>query len=173
MKTNFSQAKSWIASAINDIKRVFNDLSLKDFSRVAFTSQLAVEKLNKAILSLIGIKIEKTHNPSEILKEVFIDEEALSIDEKAREWIEIIIRNSEFFERQGTKTRYGIIEGDKIRFPEEIYSSFEDIHNFLENLKTIINMYIKLMKETFRLSEKEFESIEVLKELEGEISKWI
>jgi len=29
------------------------------------------------------------------------------------------------------------------------------------------------MKETFRFSDKEFESIEQLKELEGEISKWI
>ena len=173
MKTNFSQANSWIASAINDIKRVLNDLNLKDFSRVAFTSQFAVEKLNKAIFSLIGIKIEKTHNPSEILKEVLLDEDALSIDEKAREWMEIIIRNSEFFERQGSKTRYGIIEGDKIRFPEEIYTSVEDILNFLENLKTIINVYTLLMKETFKLSEKEFELIDVLKELGGEISKWI
>ena len=172
MKTNFSQATSWITSAINDIKRVLNDLSLKDFSRVAFTSQFAVEKLNKAIFSLFGIKIEKTHNPSEILKEVLLDEEALSIDEKAREWIEIIIRNSEFFEKQGIKTRYGIIEGDKIRLPEEIYRSFEDIHYFIENLKIIRNVYIKLLKETFRVFESEFESIKVLKELEGELSKW-
>jgi len=52
MKTNFSQAKSWITSAINDIKRVLIDLKLKDFSRVAFRSQFAVEKLNKMILSL-------------------------------------------------------------------------------------------------------------------------
>lgn len=47
MKTNFSQAKSWITSAINDIKRVLIDHKLKDFSRVAFRSQFAVEKLNR------------------------------------------------------------------------------------------------------------------------------
>ncbi len=173
MKTNFSQANGWITSAINDIKRVLNDLKSKDFSRVAFRSQFAVEKLNKAILSLIGIKIEKTHNPSEILKEILKDEGVLSIDEEARALIEIIIRNSEFFEKQSIKTRYGIIEDNKMRFPEEIYSSFEDIKNFLVNLRNIINAYTTLMEDSFNLSEKEFEIFKILDELKGELNKWI
>lgn len=83
-----------------------------------------------------------------------------------------IIRNSEFFERQGTKTRYGIIEEGKIIFPEEIYSSFDDIKNFLENFVNIINLYTLLMETTFNLSEKKFEPLKMLKELEGELNKW-
>ena len=97
MKTNFSQAKSWITSAINDIKRVLIDLKLKDFSRVAFRSQFAVEKLNKMILSLMGIKIEKIHTPSEILNKVIKDNKVLSLDEEKKDLMENIIRNSEFF----------------------------------------------------------------------------
>ena len=173
MKTNFTQAKSWIKSAIKDIKRVLNDLNFKDFSRVAFRSQFAVEKLNKSILNLLGIKIEKTHNPSEILKKVLLDEEVLSIDEVAKDLIKKIIRNSEFFEKQGTKTRYWIIEGDKIKFPEEIYSSFEDIKNFLVNLGNTIDIFTTLMVNTFNLSDKKFESLKALEQLKGELNKWI
>ena len=172
MKTNFSQAKSWITSAINDIKRVLIDLKLKDFSRVAFRSQFAVEKLNKMILSLMGIKIEKIHTPSEILNKVIKDNKVLSLDEETKDLMKNIIRNSEFFEKQGTKTRYGIIEEGKIIFPEEIYRSFDDIKNFLENLVNIINLYTLLMETTFNLSEKKFEPLKLLKELEGELNKW-
>ena len=49
MNTNFSQGKSWIKSAISDIKIVINSLQNDYFSLVAFRSQFAVEKLNKAI----------------------------------------------------------------------------------------------------------------------------
>ena len=124
-------------------------------------------------MSLIGIKLEKTHNPSEILKEILTDEGVLSIDEEAKNLIKIIIRNSEFFEKQGTKTQYGIIEDDKMKFPEEIYSSFEDIKNFLVNLGNIINVYTTLMEGTFNLPEKEFEILKMLNELMGELNKWI
>ena len=173
MKTNFSQAKGWLTSAINDIKRVLSDLNLKDFSRAAFRSQFAVEKLNKTILSFMGIKIEKTHTPSEILKKVLRDESVLSLNEETKDLIKYIIRTSEFFERHGTKTRYGVIEEDKIRFPEEIYGSFKDIKSFIENLVYMINLHTILMEKTFNLSLKKFEPLKLLKGLEGELNKWI
>lgn len=173
MKTNFSQAKSWINSAFNDTKRMLNDLKLQDFSRVAFTSQFAVEKLNKALLSFLGIKVEKTHNPSEILKMVLDDEEAISVDKKTEGLIENIIRNSEFFEKQGTKTRYGIIINDKLKFPEEIYRTFDDIKDFITNLIYIINDYVTIIKDSLKLANEEFDMIQKLEELKEELKKWI
>ncbi len=63
MNTNHSQAESWINSAINDIKRAIKSYKARDYSDFAFRSQFAVEKINKAILSYFGLKIEKTHIP--------------------------------------------------------------------------------------------------------------
>ncbi len=56
MKTNISLAKKWIESAIADLKRFLKSLKSNDFADVAFRSQFAVEKLNKSILVLLGIK---------------------------------------------------------------------------------------------------------------------
>jgi len=63
MDTNYTQGRSWITSAINDIKIVLNGLKDGYYSLVAFRSQFAVEKLNKAILSFMGLKAEKSYTP--------------------------------------------------------------------------------------------------------------
>jgi len=173
MKTNFSQGKSWITSAINDIKIVLNSLKNEYYSLVAFRSQFAVEKLNKAILSIMGLKFEKTHTPTDILNEILKDEPILNIDENTEKILEKIYKYSKFFEQQGTQTRYGTIKDNKLVTAEEIYKSFEDIKSFIKNLQDIVVCYLKLLKETLNITEKEFEDLKVFESLLGDLKKWI
>jgi len=110
MKSNFTQAKSWIRSAINDVNRVLNGLKLEDYALVAFRSQFAVEKFNKSIISFIGVKVEKTHTPSEIIEDIINIEENLKLEEKTITLLRKIIKYSKTFENEGTKARYGVIK---------------------------------------------------------------
>lgn len=172
MNTNYTQAKSWILSAISDIGIVFNALKQKYFSLVAFKSQFATEKLNKALLNLLGLKIEKTHTPSEILKEFIANENVLVIDEQAKEIILNILNCSFFFESQGTKTRYGLIQNNKLIIAEEIYSKFEDVKEFIVNLVKIVNYHIILLDKTFNITEKNFLELKQLKKFVKKLEKW-
>ena len=142
MKTNFTQAKSWFSSAIIDIEYVLDDLESKSFARIAFRSQLATEKFNKALLNLMGLKIEKTHTPTKILNKFLKDKETLNLNQKEKKMLKNIIKISKIFEDTGTKTRYGVHKEGKIIFPEEIYKSFEDVKDFIINLKDLINDYL-------------------------------
>lgn len=171
MKTNFTQAKSWIISAINDIKRVLNSLKRKDFADVAFRSQFAVEKLNKAILSLLGVKIEKTHTPAKLLKSIIFDENIIG-SEITKENLLKIINYSNLFEDEGTKTRYGISEKDELTIPERIYISFEDIKRFILNLQEILEIYMIVLKNTFDINESEFKELKEMEKLKKKLKKW-
>jgi len=172
MKTNFTQVKSWFTSAINDIKYVLNDLKSQSFARIAFRIQFAVKKLNKAILSLIGLKIEKTHTPSNILEDILISEREIGFDKKSEDLLKKIIKCSKIFEREGTKTRYGILKEDKLTFPEDIYDSLEKIEGFIKNLENVVKYHLILLKETFCITEKEFEDIKRLELYLEELSQW-
>ena len=173
MRTNFSQAKSWILSAINDIKRVIYSLKRKDFADVAFRSQFAVEKFNKAALNLLGVKIEKTHTPSKILKSIIIDEEIPINEESVKENLLKIIKYSGLFEDEGVKSRYGISKEDMLMIPEQIYSSFEDIKEFILNLQKIVDLYLILWNKPFNINEIEFKELKELKKLNKKLKKWI
>ena len=172
MNTNFTQGKSWIVSAISDVKIVINGVQNEYYSLVAFRSQFAVEKLNKAILSFMGLKIEKTHTPTEILEDILNRKSALSFNLKTKKILEKILKYSKFFENEGVQTRYGIIKNNKLIIAEEIYQSFEDIKNFLINLQNIVNCYLKLIKESLNITEKDFEDLKQLESLLGELKQW-
>ena len=173
MRTNFSQAKSWILSAINDIKRVISSLKRKDFADVAFRSQFAVEKFNKAALNILGVKIEKTHTPTKILKSIILDEEILINEESVKENLLNIINYSGLFEDEGVKTRHGIIKEEMLMIPDGIYSSFEDIKQFILNLQKIVDLYLIFWNETFNINEIEFKELKELKKLNKKLKKWI
>ena len=173
MKTNFTQAKSWILSAINDISRVLNSLKRKDFADVAFRSQFAVEKLNKAALNLLGVKIEKTHIPTKILKSIILDEKTLDNEDSTKENLLKIINYSGLFEDEGGKTRYGISKEEILMIPEQIYNSSEDIKQFILNLQKIVGLYLILWNETFNINEIEFKELKELKKLNKKLKKWI
>ncbi len=173
MKTNFSQAKSWILSAITDIKRVIYSLKRKDFADVAFRSEFAVEKLNKAALNLLGVKIEKTHTPAKILKSIILDEEILINEESVKENILKIIKYSGLFEDEGVKTRYGISKEEMLMIPEMIYESFEDIKQFILNLQKIVDLYLIFWNETFNINDIEFRELKGLKKFNKKLKKWI
>ena len=121
MNTNFSQGKSWIKSAISDMKIVINSLQNDYFSLVAFRSQFAVEKLNKAILSFMGLKAEKTHAPTDILEDILKNKSSFTIDQKTKKILYEILKHSKFFENEGAQTRYGTIKNNKLIIAEEIY----------------------------------------------------
>ena len=173
MSTNFSQGKSWIISAISDVKIVINGLQNEFYSLVAFRSQFAVEKLNKAILSFMGLKIEKTHTPTDILEDILNSKSSLIIDAGTKKVLEKILKFSKFFENEGVQTRYGTIKNNKLVIAEEIYQSFEDIKSFLTNLQNIVNCFLKLVKESLNITEKEFENLLQLESLSGELKQWI
>ncbi len=172
MRTNFSQAKSWILSAINDIKRVKYSLKRKDFADVAFRSQFAVEKFNKAALNLLGVKVEKTHTPASILKSIILGEEIPINKESVKEILLKIINYSGLFEDEGVKTRYGISKEEMLMIPEQIYTSFEDIKQFILNLQKIVDLYLKFWNETFNINEIEFKELKILKKLNKKLKKW-
>lgn len=172
MKTNFTQANSWIISAINNIKRVLNSLKRKDFADVAFRSQFAVEKLNKAILSLLGVKFEKTHTPAKTLKSVIFDENIIN-NETTKKNLLKILNYSNFFEDEGTKTRYGISKGEKLTIPEHIYLSLEDVKRFILNLQEIVETYMIVLNKTFDINENEFKELKQMKKLKKKLKKWI
>ncbi len=173
MNTNFSQGKSWIISAISDVKIVINGLQNEYYSLVAFRSQFAVEKFNKAILSFMGLKIEKTHTPTDIIEDIINSKSSLIIDEETKKVLEKILKFSKFFENEGVQTRYGTIKNNKLVIAEEIYQSFEDIKIFLINLQNIVNCFLKLVKESLNITEKEFENLLKLESLSGELKQWI
>ncbi|KKM21722.1 hypothetical protein LCGC14_1632580 [marine sediment metagenome] len=173
MNTNFSQGKSWIISAISDVKIVINGLQNEYYSLVAFRSQFAVEKFNKAILSFMGLKIEKTHTPTDIIEDIINSKSSLIIDEETKKVLEKILKFSKFFENEGVQTRYGTIKNNKLVIAEEIYQSFEDIKIFLINLQNIVNYFLKLVKESLNITEKEFENLLKLESLSGELKQWI
>lgn len=173
MNTNFSQGKSWIISAISDVKIVINGLQNEYYSLVAFRSQFAVEKFNKAILIFMGLKIEKTHTPTDILEDIINSKSSLIIDVETKKVLEKILKFSKFFENEGVQTRYGTIKNNKLVIAEEIYQSFEDIKSFLINLQKIVICFLKLVKESLNITEKEFENLIQLESLSGELKQWI
>jgi len=173
MKTNFTQAKSWIISAITDINRVVGSLERNDFADVAFRSQFAIEKLIKALLSLMGVKVEKTHIPTKVLKDLLKNEGILTIDEETEKKFNKVIKFSGFFEEQGTKTRYGTIKNEILTLPEDIYNSFEDIKEFIFNMVNLIHEYLIILEEIFGITKDKFEDLQHLKNLLGKLKKWI
>ena len=173
MKTNHTQAKSLINSAINDIKRALKSIKAKDYADVAFRSQFTVEKLNKGLLCFLGLKFEKTHTPSKIIKCVLKDEKLLKINKNTEDAFNKIIIYSEFFEKQGTTTIYGTLKEDIISFPEDIYNSFEKIKEFIINLKNMLYQYSTLLRDSFNITEEEYDGLKQLKSLLGDIKKWL
>lgn len=173
MKTNISLAKKWIVSAIADIKRLLKGLEVEDFADVAFRSQFAVEKLNKSILVLLGVKIQKTHEPTKILKNVLKDKDYRTFDEKSEQLIKEIITYSLIFEEEGTKTRYGFYKEDEFLIAEEIYTSLEDIKHFIINLEKIVSIYIDIIQDVFQIPKTKFKDLKILKDLKEDIIKWI
>ncbi|MBA7484829.1 hypothetical protein ES707_20360 [subsurface metagenome] len=173
MKTNISLAEKWIVSAIADIKRFLNALEVEDFADVAFRSQFAVEKLNKSILVLLGVKIQKTHEPTKILKDVLKDKDYRTFDDKSEKLIKEIITFSLIFEEEGTKTRYGFYKEGEFLVAEEIYTSLEDIKHFIINLEKIISIYIDIIQDVFQIPKTEFKDLKILKDIKEDIIKWI
>lgn len=173
MKTNISLAIKWIVSAIADLKRFLKSLKSEDFADAAFRSQFAVEKLNKSILVLLGLKIQKTHEPTKILKDVLKDKESRKFDKKTEELINQIISYSLLFEEEGTKTRYGVYQEDELLTPEEIYIALEDVKDFIINLEKIISIYITIIQEIFQIPKTELEDLQTLKDIKEDINKWI
>ncbi|MBA7547347.1 hypothetical protein ES705_39761 [subsurface metagenome] len=173
MKTNISLAKKWIISAITDIKRFLKGIEVEDFADAAFRSQFAVEKLNKSILVLLGVKIQKTHEPTKILKDVLKDKDYRTFDEKSEELVKEIITYSLIFEEEGTKTRYGFYKEDEFLIAEEIYTSLEDIKPFIINLEKIISIYIVIIQDVFQIPKTEFKDLKILKDIKEDIIKWI
>ncbi|MFO8018560.1 MAG: HEPN domain-containing protein [Promethearchaeia archaeon] len=171
--TNLSRAKKWLNSAISDINRVLNDLERGDYADIAFRSQFAVEKINKSIFNIFGIKIEKVHNPSTILDDFLKNVENLEIDDKIRSILEELTADSKVFENEGTKTRYGTIERGELITAEEIYNSFEDIKYLLKKLDKIIINLVRFLKYSIKKDKKELEIINELNELRILIAKWI
>ena len=173
MKTNISLAKKWVVSAIRDLERFLKSLKSEDFADAAFRSQFAIEKLNKSILVLLGVKIQKTHEPTKILKDILKDKESRKFDKIAEELIKKMITYSLLFEEEGTKTRYGVYKEDEFLIAEEIYTSLEDIKQFIINLEKIISIYITIIQDIFQIHKNELEDLQTLKDIKEDIIKWI
>lgn len=172
MNTNFSQAQSWIKSAISDMKIVINSLQNEFFSLVAFRSQFAVEKLNKAIINFMGLKSEKTHTPTDILEEILKNKSSFTIDQKTKKILYEILKHSKFFEIEGVQTRYGAIKDNKLIIAEEIYQSFEDIEPFLVNLQNILINYLDLLTKSLNMTKEKHKDLEQLELILGELKGW-
>ena len=121
----------------------------------------------------MGLKVEKTHNPTDIIEDILISKSALSFNLETKKILEKILKYSKFFENEGVQTRYGTIKNNKLIIAEEIYQSFEDIKNFLINLQNIVNCFLKLVKESLNIKEKDFENLKQLESLLGELKQWI
>jgi len=172
MKTNFSQGRNWITSAINDVNIIINSLKRKFYSIVAFRCQFSIVKFNKSLLSLMGVKIEKMHNPSKILRELIHDEKVFNLSKNHKNLFELNIKFSEFFEEQGTITRYGVLEADQIKFPEDIYHSLEKVREFIKNLFNYLENFLEILKQTFNITESQFEDLKKLKKQQKKLKKW-
>ncbi len=122
--------------------------------------------MNKAIINILGLKVEKTHNPTKIIKKALKEKENLRLKPEGWEVLLNIVNTSEFFEKQGTITRYGLIKGEDLIFPEEIYNSKEKILDFLSKFKIILENTIIFLQDIMNFSEKDFPVIKDLK-------KWI
>ncbi len=94
-------------------------------------------------------------------------------DKKAEELIKQIIAHSLIFEEEGTKTRYGVYKEDEFLIAEDIYNTIDKVKQFIINLKKVISVYIKIIEEIFQVPENELKDMETLKEMKGEINKWI
>jgi len=172
MITNHTQAKGWINSSITEIVREFKGKRAKDYDDFAFRSQLAVEKLNKAILCFFGLKSEKVHTPSKIIQNVIKNEKNIKIDKQTEDILFNIINYSEFFEKQGTITRYGVSKEGVLTFPEDLYDSQEIIKDFLYNLKKILENVVIFLQDFLHFTEKDYEGLTQIKQFLGDKKKW-
>lgn len=171
--SNFSQASKWILSFIGDVNRVKRSFDFEDYSDTIFRAQFAVEKLNKAILILFGLKFKKTYTPSDIINEDLISERIKILDEETKKLLLKITKSTRKFERLGTTPRYGFIRDNELVLPEELYSSKEDIEHLLNEFLIISEDFLILLKGKFSKNETIKLIIKKLSKCVGEYKAWI
>ena len=132
-----------------------------------------MEKLNKALLSLLGLKIEKTHTPSEILRVIINEKEKYDINDNITEIILKLLKLSSFFENEGTKTRYGMFIEKKLVIAEELYKNFEDIKDFITYFLEMVELYLILFETVFKINEKNVQDFKKFKKYIKKLKKWV
>ncbi|KKN31903.1 hypothetical protein LCGC14_0819270 [marine sediment metagenome] len=100
----------------------------------------------------MGLKIEKTHTPTDILEDILKSKPSLTINIETKKILEKILKYSKFFENEGAQARYGTIKNNRLIIAEEIYQSYSDIRDFLINLQKIVNSYLQLLKESLNMT---------------------
>ncbi len=159
--TNFERARTWILMAISDLERVARNLKSEDFAAAVFRAQMAVERLCKAIIFLLGLQFKKTHKPTVIIRE-FLDEEA--VDELQKKIFSEIVSKAKILEDQGTLPRYGVETVSTILRPEEIYDK-EKTASLIRVTKAIAEAFIRLLETQKLLPDMQSELRRVLGEL--------
>lgn len=165
MTSNHENSRDWLRLAFLNIDRALRNYKINDFAACVFRIQLSIEQLQKALVFLFGMQFRKTHEPSEILSSIEPDKNA-QIDDKIRVQVEKITKLAKNIEDEGTATRYGIIEKNKlISTPEDRFKKPE-AENYLNDLKEILMALHKTL-ENLPNFEKELEKLSYYtKELE-------
>jgi HEPN domain-containing protein len=148
INSNITQARKWIISVINDIERVKRSYEANDYADSIYRCQFAIEKINKAILILFGFQLKRTHTPSKIIGTILKTKKDL-FDSESKKILEKIIEVSKKFEKLKTTPKYGFLENGDYILPEEIYSSKEEVKNFLKDMIIIIKDMINLLNLKF------------------------
>ncbi|HEY0087710.1 MAG TPA: hypothetical protein VGB37_02635, partial [Candidatus Lokiarchaeia archaeon] len=114
---------------------------------------------------------EKVHTPSKIIQNVIKNEKNIKIDKQTEDILFNIINYSEFFEKQGTITRYGVSKERVLTFPEDLYDSQEIIKDFLYNLKKILENVVIFLQDFLHFTEKDYDGLKQLKNFLGDKKK--
>jgi HEPN domain-containing protein len=144
LTTNYHRTKEWFELALNNLNRVIRNFEFRDYADCVFRIQLTIEQLQKSLLFLLGLQFRKTHFVSKILENID-DYENLNLEEDVSKQIKEIAELSKILEEENTKTRYGIIEDNKLITPEETYNKDKTIE-FLIVLNKIIEKVVTLLE---------------------------
>ena len=144
MTTNYHRTKEWFELSLNNLNRVIRNYEFKDYADCVFRIQLTIEQLQKSLVFLLGLQFRKTHFVSKILENID-DYENLNLNEKVSKQIKEIAELSKILEEEHTKTRYGIIEDNKLITPEDTYNKEKTIE-FLIILIKIIDKVVTLLE---------------------------
>ncbi len=143
MTSNGDLFYSWLQMAHNDILVALSLYKSKQWAATIFHLQQAVEKLEKALLTLNGVEPRKTHTPSRDLLRIIS-----SFDIPIQNILFQIVTLARTIEDEGTRPRYGIRHVNGIKTPQEIYNE-ENAKEFLADTLQILKLVEQLLTTAY------------------------
>ncbi|MHA1579213.1 MAG: HEPN domain-containing protein [Candidatus Freyarchaeota archaeon] len=151
MVNNFDIASGWIRLAFEDW-RVIGRLSVEENrGAIVYHVQQFVEKLLRAVISVLGFEPRQVHNPSWQLDEILSDVQLGEIEEKISPddiaLLEDVSSVAKTLEDERTRPRYGVRHASGVTTPNEYYSE-DAVRQFLDDARFIAGALVRFFEKS-------------------------